>query len=82
MDEQAYEKILNIKTTGEQKIFNKDYHYNRYEATSYNVLTTLLQNVNKFKPTDTIVDFGCGKGRLNFYFNYYVRNVIPLGVLK
>ena len=29
MDEQAYEKILNIKTTGEQKIFNKDYHYNR-----------------------------------------------------
>ena len=39
MDEQAYEKILNIKTTGEQKIFNKDYHYNRYEATSYNVLT-------------------------------------------
>ena len=44
MDEQAYEKILNIKTTGEQKIFNKDYHYNRYEATSYNVLTTLLHN--------------------------------------
>ena len=54
MDEQAYEKILNIKTTGEQKIFNKDYHYNRYEATSYNVLTTLLHNY-KFKPTDTIV---------------------------
>ena len=41
MAEQAYEKILNIKTTGEQKTFNKDYHYNRYEATSYNVLTTL-----------------------------------------
>ena len=38
MDEQAYEKILNIKTTGEQKIFNKDYHYNRYEATSYKVV--------------------------------------------
>ena len=72
MDEQAYEKILNIKTTGEQKIFNKDYHYNRYEATSYNVLTTLLHNY-KFKPTDTIVDFGCGKGRLNFYFNYYAK---------
>lgn len=30
MDEQYYEKLFNIKTSGEQKIFNDSLHYNRY----------------------------------------------------
>ena len=74
MDEQAYEKILNIKTTGEQKIFNKDHHYNRYEATSYNVLTTLLHNY-KFKPTDTI-DLCDYRIHHNFYWKCFAMRGI------
>lgn len=72
MDEQHYEKLLNIKTSGEQKIFNKDHHYNRYEATSYDVLNILCENY-KFKPSDTVIDFGCGKGRFNFYLNFFSK---------
>lgn len=72
MDEQYYEKLLNIKTAGEQKIFNKDHHYNRYEATTYNVLEKLNENY-RFKSSDTVVDFGCGKGRLNFYLNHFAK---------
>ena len=47
MDEQHYEKLLNIKTSGEQKIFNKDHHYNRYEATSYDVWECIINCVSK-----------------------------------
>ncbi|MEG6584844.1 methyltransferase [Dendrosporobacter sp. 1207_IL3150] len=70
MDEQYYEKLLNINTSGEQKIFNDSLHYNRYEPTSYSVLEILDKHYN-FKAEDNIVDFGCGKGRLNFYINHF-----------
>lgn len=70
MNEQYYEKLLNIKTSGEQKKFNDSLHYNRYEPTSYLVLETLFNNY-EVKSTDYIIDFGCGKGRLNFYANYF-----------
>lgn len=70
MTEQDYEKLLNIKTTGDQKVFYDSLHYHRYEPTAYSWLDTLCKNYD-FKPTDQIIDFGCGKGRLNFYLNYY-----------
>lgn len=70
MKEQDYEKLLNIKTSGEQKIFNESLHYHRYEATSYSVLEILSEQY-PFTPEDRIVDFGSGKGRLNFYLNHY-----------
>ena len=43
MKEQDYEKLLNIKTAGEQKIFNESLHYNRYEPTAYSVLKILSE---------------------------------------
>lgn len=70
MKEQYYEKLLNIKTCGEQKIFNESLHYNRYEPTSYYVLDILFKEY-KINKDDHIIDFGCGKGRLNFYVNYF-----------
>ena len=70
MDEQYYEKLLNIKTAGEQKIFNESLHYNRYEPTSYYALE-ILSKQYKFSEEDSIIDFGCGKGRLNFYINHF-----------
>lgn len=75
MDEQYYEKLLNIKTSGEQKIFNESAHYNRYEPTSYSALDILSKQYN-FTEEDTIVDFGCGKGRLNFYVNHFFGSTV------
>jgi SAM-dependent methyltransferase len=75
MDEQYYEKLLNIKTSGEQKIFNESLHYNRYEPTAYPALE-ILSKKYKFTEEDNIVDFGCGKGRLNFYINHFFDSTI------
>lgn len=75
MDEQYYEKLLNIKTSGEQKIFNESMHYNRYEPTAYSALE-ILSKKYAFTAEDNIVDFGCGKGRLNFYINYLFDSTI------
>lgn len=75
MEEQYYEKLLNIKTCGEQKIFNTSLHYHRYEPTSYASLNTLIKQYN-FDENDSIVDFGCGKGRLNFFINHFFNSYV------
>lgn len=75
MTEQDYEKLFNIQTSGEQKVFNDSLHYNRYEATSYYALDLLFENY-KLKSSDSIVDFGCGMGRLNFYINYFFKSQV------
>ncbi|MDP4085289.1 MAG: methyltransferase [Bacillota bacterium] len=69
MTEQMYEDLLHIKTSGNQKGFNQSTHYHRYEPTPYSALDILFQHY-EVKSTDRIVDFGCGKGRLNFYIHY------------
>ena len=68
--EQSFEKLLNISTSGNQKNFNEFIHYNRYEPTSYYVLEAILHNYPLLE-SDNIVDFGSGKGRLNFFLNYF-----------
>lgn len=73
MDEQYYEKLLNIKTSGEQKIFNESVHYHRYEPTSYSALEALSKQY-EFTAEDSIVDFGCGKGRFSFYINHFFNS--------
>jgi len=75
MDEQYYEKLMNIKTLGEQKIFYQSLHYNRYEPTSYFALETLTEQYN-FTVEDSVIDFGCGKGRLNFYINHFFNSTV------
>lgn len=70
MKEYYYEKLLNIKTTGDQQGFNQSLQYHRYEPTPYLALEELLENY-ELKSSDRIVDFGCGKGRLNFFFHYH-----------
>ncbi|ADF38898.1 methyltransferase [Priestia megaterium] len=78
MDEQYYDALLNIKTTGEQKGFNDSFHYHRYEPTPYSALETLFTQY-ELTSSDRIVDFGCGKGRLNFYVNY-LCNATAVGI--
>lgn len=69
MKEWYYDKLLNIKTADEQKGFNKSQHYFRYEPTPYIALEELFKHYS-LKSSDRVVDFGCGKGRLNFYIHY------------
>lgn len=72
MKEQDYEKLLNIKTSGKQDLDEATIHYNRYEPTDYEDLDKLFKEY-KINSSDNIVDFGCGKGRLNFYLNYFYK---------
>ncbi len=69
MGETYYDDLLNIKTAGDQMGFNDSFHYHRYEPTPYHALETLF-NQYELKSSDYIVDFGCGKGRLNFYIHH------------
>lgn len=78
MNEQYYDAVLNIKTVGEQKGFNKSLHYHRYEPTPYSGLEILL-NQYEIKSSDRVVDFGCGKGRLNFYI-HHTRGASAVGI--
>ncbi len=78
MKEYFYEKLLNIKTTGEQQGFHPSLHYHRYEPTPYIVLEELMANY-ELKSSDRIIDFGSGKGRLNFFF-HYVAGASVVGV--
>ncbi len=67
--EQFYDKLLNINTCGNKSEMNNSIHYHPYEPTPYCALEELFKYYH-VKASDHIVDFGCGKGRLNFYLNY------------
>ncbi|WP_332692723.1 SAM-dependent methyltransferase [Halalkalibacter lacteus] len=78
MKEYFYDKLLNIETKGVQKELNKIVHYNRYEPTPYSALEKLFAKY-ELKSSDRLIDFGCGKGRLPFYINYYF-NASAVGI--
>ena len=69
MKEQKFDDLLNIDTIGDQIGFNKSYHYHRYEPTPYSALQHLFSRYT-LRSSDHIVDYGCGKGRLNFYIHH------------
>lgn len=75
MKEYYYEKLLNIKTSGDQQGFHKSLHYHRYEPTPYSALEELFQHY-ELKGSDRVVDFGCGKGRLSFYIHYFFHATV------
>lgn len=69
MDERQYDHDLNIRTLGIQQGFHDSFHYNRYEPTPYELLETLFSNY-RLAEKDGLVDFGSGKGRLNFLVHH------------
>ncbi|WP_078550041.1 methyltransferase [Litchfieldia alkalitelluris] len=75
MNDYYYDALLNIKTAGTQKGFSHSIHYHRYEPTPYEVLEVLFQNY-QLKRNGLVVDFGCGKGRLNFYINHFYQTAV------
>lgn len=78
MREQLMDEMLNIKTGEDLRGIHPSFHYHRYEPTPYSALEVLFANY-ELKSSDRIVDFGCGRGRLNFYLNYFY-NATVVGV--
>jgi SAM-dependent methyltransferase len=70
MNDTDFDRLLHIKTVGTLEVLNQSVHYNRYEATPYQALDEFFLNY-ELKNTDSVVDFGSGKGRLPFYINYH-----------
>ncbi|PCD08386.1 SAM-dependent methyltransferase [Peribacillus simplex] len=75
MEETNYDEMLNIRTVGEQKNFNDSLHYHRYEPTPYSALEHLFKKY-ALNRNDRIVDFGCGKGRLNFFIHHLFQSSV------
>lgn len=75
MKEKYYDDLLNVYTRGDQKGFYGSLHYHRYEPTPYSALETLFEQY-ELKGSDRVVDFGCGKGRLNFFINYRFQSSV------
>ena len=69
--EKDYEHLLNIETQGTDK-YHTSHLYHRYEPTPYEVLNFLFENYT-LNQNDHVVDYGCGKGRLNFYIHHFFQ---------
>lgn len=63
----ATDKELKIKTTGRDDNRADDYHH-PYEPTPYTVLKRLIES-EYITRENILVDFGCGKGRVDFYLS-------------
>lgn len=61
-----FDRKLHIHTVGIQAISEATIYYHRYEASPYIALEQLFMHYPLTK-TDRLIDFGCGKGRLNIY---------------
>lgn len=71
MNESKWDKLLRIKTTGRDDSRADQYRY-PYEPTPYEVLER-LSNSGYIIKKNTLVDYGCGKGRVDFYLSYQTR---------
>lgn len=70
-NEQTWEHLLKIKTSGRDDSEADPYHY-PYEPTPYSVLERLA-NSGYIGKKNVLVDYGCGKGRVDFFLSYQLR---------
>ena len=73
MDQQElqWDKLLKIKTTGRDDSNADQYKY-PYEPTPYSVLERLA-NSGEIRENNVLLDYGCGKGRVDFFLSYQTR---------
>ena len=71
MTEKDWEKLLSIKTTGRDDSRSDTYRY-PYEPTSYEVLNKLA-NTGIIGKNNTLLDYGCGKGRVSLFMAYQTK---------
>ena len=69
--EHNWDKLLHIKTTGRDDSGADQYRY-PYEPTPYCVLERLA-NSGLIGKKDVVLDYGCGKGRVDFYLSYQTK---------
>ncbi len=69
--EKEWDKLLKIRTSGRDASNSNQYNY-PYEPTPYAVLERLANSGLIWKK-DVVLDYGCGKGRVDFFLNYQTR---------
>lgn len=70
-EENKWDRLLKIKTTGRDDSQSDQYRY-PYEPTSYSVLER-LGNTGYIRKGNTLLDYGCGKGRADFFLAWQTR---------
>lgn len=70
-NETAWDKLLHIKTEDPDDSGADQYHY-PYEPTPYSVLERLA-NSGLIRKKDVVLDYGCGKGRVDFFLSYQTK---------
>ena len=70
-NENAWDRRLQIKTTG-RDASNSDMYRYPYEPTPYGVLVRLA-NCDFIRKKDVVLDYGCGKGRVDFFLFYQTK---------
>ena len=71
VNEYNWDKLLKIKTSGRDDTKADQYCY-PYEPTPYCVLERLA-NSGYIKKNNRVIDYGCGKGRVDFFLSYQTR---------
>ena len=69
--ENKWDKLLKIHTMGRDDSNAGQYYY-PYEPTPYSVLERLA-NTGIIRKGNTLLDYGCGKGRVDFFLAYQTR---------
>ena len=70
-NETRWDKLLHIRTMGRDDSNADRYRY-PYEPTPYSVLERLA-NAGYMRKGNTLLDYGCGKGRVDFFLSYQTR---------
>ena len=71
INENKWDKLLRIRTSGRDDSRSDQYLY-PYEPTPYSVLERLAFS-GYIGKKNTLVDYGCGKGRVDFFLSYQTR---------
>ena len=69
--ENTWDKLLKIKTSGRDDSNSDQYRF-PYEPTPYSVLERLA-NSGYIRKKDVVLDYGCGKGRVEFFLSYQTK---------
>lgn len=66
-----WDNLLKIRTSGRDDTGSDQFRY-PYEPTPYSVLERLA-NSEYIGKSNVLLDYGCGKGRVDFYMSYQTR---------
>ena len=69
--ERKWDKLLQIRTSGRDESNADEYRY-PYEPTPYSVLERLADS-GLIGGEDVVLDYGCGKGRVDFFLSYRTK---------